>query len=281
MDVLSDVLHWHDYLKKVMRRTDEVTGLVLQLVEDRMLQGEEENRISALELCEKLDDIVNASKTNMEKSRKGMPTSIVEILLAVDEEAPVSHSSSSAKQTTLSVKKTSGNRSRLDRKSEWQVEPPVKTPYRTENLKHEMNARRSIDGRLALDLNRISFAMNAGINEPHPLDQRKDTPEHVRHTSSGTILTYFNPNPPRYKPDVFQAREEIESRDGVEHNNLRWLRTKPTKKDVLLSSHFHNRDLVSVFAAHCQAYCLLTSCSGSLWTTSTPWNRTGTVRHIS
>jgi hypothetical protein len=208
-----------------------------------MLQGKEENRISAIDLCKELDDIVKNSKSQMEKSRKEMSTSIVEILLAVDEEAPVSHSSSSGKQTALNMLQASGNKSRISRKSEWRDELPVKTPYRTENLKHEMNSRRSNESNYVLDSSKHPLSITTpAINATKVGEQPSTTIQHhYRQFSEGTITSVLGPAPRRYKPDVFQAREEVENRDAV--GFARFI-GRVNKKDILLNEYFDNRDLV-------------------------------------
>src|SRR5277367_4056595 len=45
--VLDDVLNWHILLRDVVRRTDSITKLVLDLVDQKMLLGNADKRVTA------------------------------------------------------------------------------------------------------------------------------------------------------------------------------------------------------------------------------------------
>ncbi|ERF73563.1 hypothetical protein EPUS_07497 [Endocarpon pusillum Z07020] len=58
--VLEDVLHWHKFLRRGIRGSDTITGQVLQLVEEKMLLKDASSRISAQDLCEELQGILQS-----------------------------------------------------------------------------------------------------------------------------------------------------------------------------------------------------------------------------
>jgi hypothetical protein len=85
VEVLQDVLRWHDVLRSATRKTDTITSQVLDLVDKKMLQARPEKRIPALELCRELEQISTRCKAD---PRITVPASIVEALIEVNDEAP-------------------------------------------------------------------------------------------------------------------------------------------------------------------------------------------------
>ena len=59
VQVLPQVLHWHNYLRDNIRKSDMVTPLVLDLVEERMLQEESSDRIISTQLCVELKRLMS------------------------------------------------------------------------------------------------------------------------------------------------------------------------------------------------------------------------------
>lgn len=56
--VLDDVTHWHDYLRRLVRRSDQMSPRILDLLDRFILLEDPKSRISSAELHEKLEDIV-------------------------------------------------------------------------------------------------------------------------------------------------------------------------------------------------------------------------------
>ncbi|OBT72265.1 hypothetical protein VF21_07968 [Pseudogymnoascus sp. 05NY08] len=56
-NVLANVFSWHEYLRSVVRRSDVITGRVLDIVEQGMIVGDAGRRINAKDLCTLLDQI--------------------------------------------------------------------------------------------------------------------------------------------------------------------------------------------------------------------------------
>lgn len=64
--VLSIVKEWHKYLRNAARKTDTVTHLVLDLVDNEMLRSDPSNRLTSKDLCEKLNWIVEKAQEHYE-----------------------------------------------------------------------------------------------------------------------------------------------------------------------------------------------------------------------
>ncbi|KAI9698085.1 MAG: hypothetical protein M1820_007593 [Bogoriella megaspora] len=69
--VYPEIRHWHEDLKKSMRKSDPITNQVLDLVQDRILVNE--NRIKSADLCEALDSIINSVENKCSDAENKMP----------------------------------------------------------------------------------------------------------------------------------------------------------------------------------------------------------------
>lgn len=74
--VLPEVLHWHKYLREVLRKHDCYTARVLDLIDQRMLIVPGESRIPGHELPQKLSEILQST----EDISQSIPASITEFL---------------------------------------------------------------------------------------------------------------------------------------------------------------------------------------------------------
>ena len=80
--VLPEVTNWHMYLRSVLRKTDRVTNLVLNIVDDDMLVGDPNRRIDSSTLCSKLATLLQNLPQN---SKTTVPQNILEFLRDLDE----------------------------------------------------------------------------------------------------------------------------------------------------------------------------------------------------
>ena len=260
-DVLTDVRSWHELLRSALRKTDTITGQVLDLVDRKMLLGNVLERLSAKDICLQLRQI---SAQTQQHHRMQIPESIMEALLEVDEEAPskfldtVTFRAASELGQSLTVAEE-----RRARKSKLQGFPLMKTTHRSEYLKSALAAQNAESEISETTYDNLSRVSQLRLERTLPYDPRHGplapdqfhTPKHP-----GNIQAFYNNRPysgspgtsttlasfPHLKPrkstanafqNVFQAREAIEKR---KHNLLR---KKP--KDELLSRYFCNRDIVS------------------------------------
>lgn len=81
---LEDVLHWHDTLRSALRKTDNITSRVLDLVDQRMLVDDPTKRINAKDLCLELNRITTECEA---EPRKELPINIMKALLVVEKNA--------------------------------------------------------------------------------------------------------------------------------------------------------------------------------------------------
>jgi hypothetical protein len=265
VEVLDDVLNWHILLRDVGRRTDSITRLVLDLVDQKMLLGNADKRATAKELCAELNCILE--KTRQEITTE-MPNSIMEILLEVDQEAP-------AKVKSLATDAALGNydalntvQDRKDRKSKFLAAPLMKTSFRSEYLKSELAVRstaqklpntvQGLDHPNAADTNTrkdVPVLQESGFPPPPksyhvqtPIANDKDLspqtpPPRLRQNFVPSLVSTSSYRKTKTGPpqNVFQAREEIENR---EKGNI----LRRTRKDKLLAQHFEDRDIVRVLS---------------------------------
>lgn len=251
--VLADVIKWHDLLRQTLRKTDTITSQVLDLVDQRMLLDDATKRTNAKDICTELKKITVQSQA---EPQNPMPKVIMEALLEVDEEAP-SQSVPTASYEVLSEMSRSLTESddRKARKSKLLDFPLMKTTHRSEYLKSALAAQN-----IEPIISGSRYPILAGTNPvPHDAGLRSSLPYHSRQSNNsqsnrlqrgpafhempfeGSILTVSARKKQSKKTiatqSVFQAREELERE---KHNFFR-----KTRKDELLTRHFHNRDIVS------------------------------------
>jgi hypothetical protein len=245
--ILDDVLHWHALLRKALRRTDNVTSLVLDLIDQKMLLGSPEKRATAKELCTKLKKISDEIPHDVQTE---IPSSIIQILLEVDEEAPAKVQSLPSETAPGRANALTTFQDRRDRKSRYLTAPLMKTPFRSEHFKSELAVRGSqsnvseINARQDFHQRQESFSPPAGTQIPleHRDSRNPETPPRLHRPQSDFIGSrpIFSPRkttktgPPQ---NIWQAREEIEIR---EKGNI----LHRTRKDKLLDQHFEDRDIV-------------------------------------
>ncbi|KAK7753926.1 hypothetical protein SLS62_004024 [Diatrype stigma] len=58
-EVLPEVKLWHDYLRRLARKSDNLTYHVLDLIDDKMLVGQVEDRAEARDICKLMLDKIN------------------------------------------------------------------------------------------------------------------------------------------------------------------------------------------------------------------------------
>jgi hypothetical protein len=265
-EVLPDVLSWHDYLRSTLRRTDMVTSRVLDLVDQKIFRGDAALRIKSEGLCKELDEL--KAQIQVEKRMKP-PKSVMEFLLAVEEAPSKPPVASTPQAPAKSEKSLTIVDERQARKTAHLGTPLKMTAQRSEYLKSELS---NVDENTQRDEEMIYRDVSPGVSSSgqpiaqHPNAESPGTnqarppinTEHVsgadaaettpirQYPSDSSTATRSRlarrkqrTNPPQ---DVFQAREEVESRPKIHVPSI--FGGKPVK-DGLLSRHFGNRDIVS------------------------------------
>ncbi len=92
-DALPEVLHWHSYLRSVLRTSDTVTGPILDLVERQMLCSEPSARIDSKQLCTRLEEILEKAEQShhfflQTGQLRDTEDTVKEALLMFGDEAP-------------------------------------------------------------------------------------------------------------------------------------------------------------------------------------------------
>ena len=264
--VLSEVTRWHETLRIILRKTDTITSLVLDLVDNHMLLGDPMKRFSAEKVCEELRNIFE--KGEMRRSELGMevPQLITDALCQLDDSAPANPS-----PKTPSGKASSNSHSRNAKSARLEI-PMMKTTHRSIYYKSKQDP-------MSPPLDDLDLMGETETLEPEvasnslPHNVEKDAPfsptryqsmdELSQMTSSVTQSMYGTPlrkvpgasnqfNNLRAPPqNVFQAKQQLdkESKKGAKGliSKMKKVFGKETKetKDKVLSSHFGNRDLVS------------------------------------
>ena len=242
--VLDEVLDWHTFLRKVMRKTDTTTSRILDLIENSLLQGDLAQRVSAKDLCKLLKEILNNTKAD---PRMTIPNSVVKHLLEIDRKAPPKLL---VDTTPNRMNALSTVEDRRVRKEKFLAAPLRKTANRCEYTKSE-----SIGSPASPTLSEIHIPgdtpasyesaygsgpyCQASITEYAPYTTppkvpRSRTHDVVQRPNRHSLTKASKTSPPQ---NVFQAREEIKQK-------RKGLKKLLSRKDKILSQHFENRDIV-------------------------------------
>ena len=243
--VLPDVTAWHKVLRSALRKTDSITGQVLDLVDEKMLLGAEE-RIKAKELCAELKKIAMACEA---EPRDELPESIKKVLLEVDDTAKSKLENPSSETLKGSGQALTNGQDRQTRKSYLRELPLMKTAHRSE-YKSVLNIHRS---RINVDHVVDSYSTDSNVLQSrHAMPQMLRSPpilpsveESSIHANTSIPESSQAGNHHRKKSRIHapqtiaQAQEEMRSQKN-------WFLGR-TKKDKRLTDYFEKRDLVSAF----------------------------------
>ncbi|OAF54686.1 hypothetical protein VC83_08984 [Pseudogymnoascus destructans] len=199
----------------------------------------------------------------MQTETRALPKTTMEALLAVDEAPPKQAMASTTHKLTMPKESPTIVDKRQAQKSALLVAPLKMTARRSEYLKSELsnsyvNIQRDEEyPEISIIVPSSHKPVTQNVNEEPPLLNRRssriqaenisaievvEAPLSPRYMQSGSFATTKQrptsrkrrTNPPQ---DVFQAREEVESRPKVH------LFRRKTTKDDLLSRYFSNRDI--------------------------------------
>lgn len=263
---LSVVKSWHASLRMILRKTDTITSLVLDLVDDHMLLAEPLKRLPAKDLCIKLGEILEKGKTGQAELGKEIPQLIIDALGKLDDSVPAR-----PPPKTPSEEASSDSHSRNAKSTRLEV-PLMKTTHRSVAYKPEQLPTSPPLGSLApmgehevLEEDAAEFHLplrTAARDTPFlPINQRS-IDELSQYTSSASQSIFSTPPlkvpvasassnsiPSIRAPaqTAFQAKQELDKqskKDSKIFSKVKKALGRPTK-DKVLSDHFVNRDLVS------------------------------------
>ncbi|OBT67421.1 hypothetical protein VE03_03009 [Pseudogymnoascus sp. 23342-1-I1] len=249
-EVLLDVLDWHIFLRRVLRKSDVITSSVLDLIDEEMLVGNAGCRIKANDLCERLDKI----KSQIQNEATAPPKAIMEALLAVDEAPPRPTGARTTRNFTEQAKIATIAGKRQAQKSALLGAPLKVTARRSEYLKSELsNSRVSIP--ITEEYHDIPFIVpssqtlvaqnpNARLSLPTPRTNTgqisattaiETTPRRYT-TGSPTIIA--RPQHTSKKSRATPPQDVFEALENIKLN----LFGNPVK-DKLMSKYFKDRDI--------------------------------------
>jgi hypothetical protein len=272
-EILPEVTSWHKSLRIILRKTDTITSRVLDLIDNKMLLSVPTKRLSAEETCNELRRIYKEGVEAQLELDDKVPEIITEALRQLDDSAPAK-----ALPKTPSEESSPDLHSRNAKSKRLEV-PLMRTTHRSEAFKPEPHR---ISPHL-VDLEEFETRMGSVV-VPTDAEYRQHRDSGIQDVgpmspqlASYTQLDFAQPperpysapnaidpgmyetpsrrlpaphstmsNTPRAPPqNLFEARQKLDkSRKGV-RGRFRSLLGKQ-HKDEVLSSHFNNRDLISL-----------------------------------
>ncbi|KAL2059820.1 hypothetical protein VTL71DRAFT_10204 [Oculimacula yallundae] len=246
--VLEDVTNWHKFLRLMAKRTDTITGRILDLVDDGMLVADPGKRMKAKDVCIELSQIM---KDSCACTPDDIPPSILSALVEMDKEATFSVDTSGPLVTnslenqalTISDKRQAANSRLLD--------PAImKTAHRSEYHKSSESTQTASDdhattrpGDIQLPVLSISVNTQRKRSEYYRFQsQDQEFQPNALLSRQFNLVETRNSKPlrrPTYR-NVFQARAEVEKRN--DRNRIQALLPfKSKSEDPLLSGYFLTR----------------------------------------
>lgn len=239
-DVLPQIAAWHKYLKSSLRAFDTTTGLVLDLIDMKMLKKDPRDRLKSDELCEELEDLLRQARRDYEtKLKKGevarIGKDVGEALLVVEQAATNKDSAhqKTASTTDIKVHLRSNNQpsrpfevslnpssrlsTRIGKAETIQKVPLVKTSQREGTLREELRREAHLT------------VIPAG-----PIDENENRPDDVE---SNGIVTAPPENISDYPDSIFGIQDPFATESDEVGTNLFGHHSQPT-----LPNHIYGLD---------------------------------------
>lgn len=219
-EVLPEVIAWHKALRIILRKTDTTTSQLLDLVDNHMLLSDPFKRSSAVEICQKLTEIVDNGETKIKNfsTEHVVPPIILTVLQKLDENALEKIPPS------LTPKKSSPDSHRRNTKSEWLETHLKKTAQRSQLSTRSPHRASQLSRSEDPTNNGLDYATRSGVLDVNPVPPRSRN-KHRRFVDK----------------TIRQARAELDKEASGFSGVMKRFKTK---KDKVLSSHFGDRDLV-------------------------------------
>jgi hypothetical protein len=261
--VLDDIRQWHIFLRRAMRKNDTFTEQVLSLVENSMLLGDARSRISASDLCQELKGIkqnhssplpiYEPIKEALLKTKEAWANAAVERAAAAEDTAtapsqirnpshmaqqtrnwPKSNMLTASIQTALKPTPASGGSSASVQRSSRVLSP---TYSRLSQFPQPVAAAKDSARAAAVAPDQIV------IKESTMLDPKTGISTPQRMSTSPTILTRTSTEKSSAVSTVSTPRKSR----SFHIQKYVPLFVKP-RTDELLSKHYVNRDIVSLYS---------------------------------
>lgn len=240
-DVLAAVKEWHKYVRTAIRKTDNITSKVLDLVENEMLLAIPEQRTNASSLCVRLPEFIPRRTPNL------LPEGLTSLLGEIDQEDVYSGASERRSQFLAQAASTSYE-------GDEQGIPKNKDPARRFKTTHRSSIWPNVD-----DVPKEQQPKFDTIGEyPSEPTEKPSTPTKLQATRKplsyhqesidqrpSTRARQVSFRGPNYQ-DFFQALESIKQREQRNKHKFSKAFKKDHPRDALLTAHFKGkRDIVS------------------------------------
>lgn len=260
-NVLNAIQHWHNAVRQYLRGTDNITGQVLDLVTDSMLQGNPSHRISATELCNKLTSILDScpeknefvALPDVQKALDEVQTQN-ERLQAQDVPEPSSQKDGPIQGRAARDARKSYNMHMARMRSEYFGGPSATSFLWASTSLEQSKGRASQDGfsaGSAANQSGRSYATHPSTTQPRASAHGTGTSRGKRPLSAQIKRTSTTNQ--RKPQDVFQARHELDEQAAEQKRRIssrisstfKEMVTPNRKKDPFLAEFFKHRDIVS------------------------------------
>ncbi|POS73058.1 hypothetical protein DHEL01_v208548 [Diaporthe helianthi] len=115
--VLPTVTHWHDLLRNSIRKSDSISGRILDLIEEGMLVGDVEKRFKVKEMHQRLRKVLSIAENDHQAALESaehhhalrrLSPQMLGVLLSLDQDAPESPTTAGEARSTHLAKQSRG-----------------------------------------------------------------------------------------------------------------------------------------------------------------------------
>ena len=247
-EVLEAVTEWHKYLRIVMRKTDNITSRVLDLVDESMLLASPDERINASDLCSRLNLVLESCP---QSDGPQLPEYIMTLLGEVDEdEACQAARTRRSRHAALGYPSSNKTITQNVRRPTLRIEPRLVTTHR-QSIWPDQSLRLQ-DGKYPeMQVLGTHKKANTIAEQPLPSNGVQQTPvTPSRHHKQTSVSSMARPSTRSRRPGAAKrhpSQNYFQAYDALEKRGLlgKWLR-KGSTPDGLLTSYFGGtRDIVS------------------------------------
>ncbi|KAG8156623.1 hypothetical protein KVR01_013574 [Diaporthe batatas] len=109
VNVLPAVSQWHDLLRNSIRKSDSISGRIIDLIEEGMLVGDVKKRFKVKEMHQKLRDVLSSAEADHQAALesadphhalKRLSPQMLKVLLSLDKESPASPTTAGEARST-------------------------------------------------------------------------------------------------------------------------------------------------------------------------------------
>ncbi|KAI0418430.1 hypothetical protein F5X98DRAFT_386292 [Xylaria grammica] len=223
--VLEDVTNWHKYLRQVMRKSDPISHLLLDLIDEEVLGPDPNSRLTSAMLYEKLKNLL--LRVAKDGPDDDIPESIVESMISFDCTAPSTMEEYQQRlEASSRIQRKGDNSKRASKSARLTNIPPTKVAHRQVLKTMSQNASGSRGPYHGNFSNNDSSAYP--ISTASGTGRQDQDPQSSNQLKISTVMGA--PDPPIYKEYLSLQPKS-------------WLRVRRPKEDEFLSNFIKDRDI--------------------------------------